>query len=175
MVGEGAKLLVERALTAAGLAPDVDTALPRFLDLYDERLLAHTDVYPGTREMLDAVARDARLALLTNKPQHHTERILEGLSVRPRLGAVLGGGSRLGRKADPSGLRHLMHQAQVRETDTVLVGDSAIDLRTARAAGIRLCLVRFGFGFTYAEPELTGAELIADAPRDIPRLLQLAH
>jgi phosphoglycolate phosphatase len=175
MVGEGAKLLVQRALTAAGLAPDVDTALPRFLDLYDERLLAHTELYPGTREMLDAVAGNARLAVLTNKPRHHTERILDGLSIRSHFAAVIGGDSPLGRKPDPAGLQHLVRQAQVSESDTVLVGDSAIDLRTARAAGIRICLVRFGFGFTHAEPELTGAELIADAPRDIPRLLQLGH
>ena len=50
MVGEGAPLLVRRALTAAGLDPDADGTLPRFLELYDERLLAHTRLYDGTRE-----------------------------------------------------------------------------------------------------------------------------
>jgi phosphoglycolate phosphatase len=79
MVGEGAALLVRRGLMAAGLEPDVESALPRFLELYDERLLAHTQPYPGTREMLDEMQLKGRLAILTNKPQHHTERVLRGL------------------------------------------------------------------------------------------------
>ena len=58
MVGEGAPLLVRRALTAAGLDPAIAAALPRFLELYDERLLDHTRLYDGTREALEhAVAR----------------------------------------------------------------------------------------------------------------------
>ena len=62
MVGDGAALLVTRALTAAGLEPDVETALPRFLALYDDRLLAHTGLYHGTREALASMARHAVLA-----------------------------------------------------------------------------------------------------------------
>lgn len=174
MVGEGAKLLVSRALTAAGLAPEVDTALPRFLDLYDARLLVQTELYPGTIEMLDTVARRARLAVLTNKPQHHTDRILAGLGIATRFDAVIGGDSAFGRKPDPRGLHHLMGRAACGVADTVLVGDSAIDLRTARAAGVRICLVRYGFGFPLAEREATGGELIAATASDIPALIDAA-
>ena len=174
MVGEGAKLLVSRALTAAGLPPDVETALPRFLDLYDARLLVHTQLYPGTIEMLDTVARAARLAILTNKPQHHTDRILAGLGIATRFDAVIGGDTALGRKPDPRGLHHLMERAGCGVIDTVLVGDSAIDLRTARAAGVRICLVRYGFGFPLAEREATGGELIAGSASDVPKLIHAA-
>ena len=171
MVGEGAKLLVQRALTAAGLEPDVETALPRFLDFYDQRLLVHTSLYPGTREMLDEVRAHARLAILTNKPQHHTERILEGLSIAPLFDFVIGGDSPFGRKPDPGGLRHLMSATGSAPGDTTLVGDSFIDLRTARAAGVRICLVRFGFGFPGASSELTPDDRVAADPADIPKLI----
>jgi phosphoglycolate phosphatase len=171
MVGEGAPLLVRRALKAAGLDLDVRSALARFLELYDERLLVHTRLYDGTREALEALAPRATLAILTNKPQRPTERILEGLAIAPFFRWTIGGDTAHGRKPDPGGLQHLMSLAGTGAADTVMVGDSAIDLRTARAAGTRICLVRYGFGFRTAESELTGDELIAGDPSEIPAIL----
>jgi phosphoglycolate phosphatase len=172
MVGEGARLLVARALAAASRDGDVDEAVARFLDIYDQRLLIHTRLYPGTLEMLEAVARTATLAILTNKPQRPTERILEGLGIAAYFAAVVGGDSVFGRKPDPAGLRHLMSRAGVLAAQTILVGDSPIDWRTARAAGTRVCLVRYGFGFPLAAGLLTGDELLAVAPSDIPHLVR---
>jgi phosphoglycolate phosphatase len=172
MVGEGAPLLVRRALRAAGLDPDAATALPRFLELYDERLLVHTRLYEGTREALEALAPTTTLAILTNKPQRHSERILEGLGIAPFFRWVVGGDTLLGRKPDPGGLNHLMSVAHAGTGDTVMVGDSAIDLRTARAAGTPVCLVSYGFGFRTVEGLLSGSELVADNPGDLLRLLK---
>jgi phosphoglycolate phosphatase len=172
MVGEGAPLLVRRALKAAGVDVDLRTALPRFLELYDQRLLVHTRLYDGTREALEALAPDATLAILTNKPQHHTERILDGLGVAPLFRWVVGGDTAHGRKPEPGGLQYLMSVADARESDTVMVGDSAIDLRTARAAATRVCLVSYGFGFHVAAPELRGDEIIAAKASDLPALLR---
>ena len=171
MVGEGAPLLVRRALKAAGLDIDIRIALPRFLELYDERLLVHTRLYDGTREALEALAARATLAILTNKPQRPTERILEGLSIAPFFRWTIGGDSAYGRKPDPAGLHHLVSAASADLASTVMVGDSAIDLRTARAAGTRICLVRYGFGFGTAAAELQGDEIIADRPDLLPTLL----
>jgi len=171
MVGEGAPLLVRRALKAAGLDLDLRVALQQFLELYDERLLEHTRLYDGTREALRALAPGAALAILTNKPQHHTERILDGLGVAPFFRWVVGGDTPHGRKPDPGGLNHLMSVAQTGTHDTIMVGDSAIDLRTARAAGTWICLVRYGFGFQTAVAGLTGDELIADSPSQLPNIL----
>jgi phosphoglycolate phosphatase len=173
MVGEGAALLVRRALTAAGLEPDLDHALPRFLELYDDRLLAHTRLYPGTAGALEALAPHAMLAVLTNKPQRPTETILRGLELHRYFRHVIGGDTAAGRKPDPAGLRHLIAEAQSSAAQTVLVGDSAIDLRTARAAGVRLCLVRYGFGFPLAAAEIVGGEWIAESPADLVELLGL--
>jgi phosphoglycolate phosphatase len=171
MVGEGAALLVRRALTAAGLEPDVESALPRFLDIYDQRLLVHTVPYPGTLDMLDTVRAAARLAVLTNKPQHHTERVLRGLQLSPYFSDVVGGDTAHGRKPDPAGLRYLISQANGAASTTTMIGDSAIDLRTARAAGVRVCLARYGFGFPSAAAELAGNELIASSPSELAGLI----
>lgn len=172
MVGEGAPLLVRRALKAAGLArEDVGPALRRFLELYDERLLVHTRPYEGTRDAVKALAARGPLAILTNKPQRPTEAILEGLGLTPCFRWAIGGDTDLPRKPDPGGLVHLMAQAGTTAADTIMVGDSAIDLRTARAAGTRVCLVRYGFGFRTAERELRGDELIAESPGDLAGLL----
>jgi phosphoglycolate phosphatase len=171
MIGEGAPLLMRRALAAAGLEPDIRSALPRFLEIYGERLLVHTGLYDGTREALETLASRAALAVLTNKPQHPTERILKGLGIAEYFRWVVGGDTAHGRKPDPAGLQHLMSAANTGPDDTVMVGDSAIDLRTARGAATRICLVKYGFGFHTAAAELAGDELIADSPADLMTLL----
>jgi phosphoglycolate phosphatase len=171
MVGEGAALLVRRALAAAGLPTDADTALPRFLELYDERLLANTRPYPGTVKALDTIAGSATLAVLTNKPQRPTETILAGLDLDAYFEHVIGGDTAFGRKPDPAGLRHLMTIAGSSPEETILVGDSAIDLRTARAARVRVCLVTYGFGFPMAAAELSRDEQLAGTPGELAALL----
>jgi phosphoglycolate phosphatase len=171
MVGEGAPLLVRRALKAAGLDLDIRLALPRFLELYDERLLVHTRLYAGTREALESLAARATLAVLTNKPQHPTDRILRGLEISSFFRWTIGGDTHHGRKPDPAGLNHLIAEAGGDASTTVMVGDSAIDLRTARAAGTRICLVRYGFGFPTASAELNGEELVADHAALLPTIL----
>jgi phosphoglycolate phosphatase len=170
MVGEGAALLVRRALAAAGVNHEVERDLGRFLELYDERLLAHTTVYAGTREMLDALSARAPLAVLTNKPQHHTDGVLRGLNLARYFRWVIGGDTPYGRKPEPAGLRHLMSAAGAAPRESLMVGDSAIDLNTARAAGVRICLVRYGFGFRTVDGLLDGSERIADSPSALVRL-----
>jgi phosphoglycolate phosphatase len=166
MVGEGASLLVRRALAAAGVKADA-TTLSRFLELYDERLLVHTRLYEGVGEALERLHPLAPLAVLTNKPQRATERILDGLDIARWFRWVIGGDTAHGRKPDPGGLTYLVAQAAARVDDTVMVGDSAIDLKTARAAGTRICLTRYGFGFASVDGLLSGDEMIVDEPRDL--------
>lgn len=170
MVGEGAALLVRRLIKASGLDLDLREALPRFLELYDERLLVHTRLYDGTREMLERFAGVAPLAILTNKPQRPTEAILAGLHIASMFKWVVGGDTAHGRKPDPAGLAHIIAAAGASAGETLMVGDSAIDLRTARAAGARVCLVSYGFGFRTAALELDHRDWIAHSPRDIAHL-----
>src|SRR4029079_1080586 len=163
-------------LTAAGLDPAEATALPRFLELYDERLLNHPRLYAGTQEMLNGLSRNATLRVVINKPQRPSERILEGLAIAKRFAQVIGGDTALPRKPDPGGPRHLMNAAAPGPDDTIMVGDSAIDRRTARAAGTRICLVRYGFGFRVAAPgPACGATPAGNAGELLALLRQALH
>ncbi len=172
MVGEGAALLVRRALAAAGLDPGAADALPRFLQLYDERLLAHTTLYAGIVETLDALAPRVQLSVLTNKPTRATEGILSGLGLRARFRDVLGGDTPFGRKPDPAGLRELMARAATMPDATWLVGDSRVDLLTARNAGVRICLARYGFGYRFEADDFDGSETFVDEARQLQERLR---
>jgi phosphoglycolate phosphatase len=146
MVGEGAALLVRRALRAAGRG-EREQALERFLEIYDERLLNHTRVYDGVAAVVRRAHGRARLTVLTNKPTKPTERILEGLGLRSAFDDVIGGDGPYPRKPDPAGLNAMMSAANAAAGDTLLIGDSAIDLETAKRGGVICCLVSYGFGF----------------------------
>jgi phosphoglycolate phosphatase len=167
MVGDGAAVLVRRALTAAGLDPEWPDALAGFLVRYDERLLVHTRPYAGIPETLAALQPSAALAVLTNKPTRATTTILEGLGLAPYFERVIGGDTAFGRKPDPAGLRHLMEAAGVMPDATVLIGDSPVDRETARRAGSHICLARYGFGYTFSEEDLAGDEMVVDGPEEI--------
>jgi len=146
MVGEGAALLVRRAIAAAGL-PENPGALERFLAIYDERLLNHTRAYDGVADVVRGARGRARVSVLTNKPLAPTERVLAGLGLRGLFDEVIGGDGPYPRKPDPAGLNALMASAQASPDRTLLVGDSPIDLETAARAGAGCCLVSYGFGF----------------------------
>jgi phosphoglycolate phosphatase len=146
MVGEGAALLVRRALKASGRGERAH-ALERFLAIYDERLLNHTRIYDGVADVVRGLRGRARLAVLTNKPTRPTERILAGLGLRDVFDDVIGGDGPHPRKPDPAGLNAMMASANASPAGTLLVGDSPIDLETAQRAGVSCCLVSYGFGF----------------------------
>jgi len=172
MVGEGASLLVRRALAAAGLDTDLAQALPRFLEIYDSVLPGRTRPYAGIPEALEALVPGATLAVLTNKPTAATLKLLGALGLARFFPLVVGGDGPLRRKPDPDGLRHLLDAAGTPPAAAVLVGDSLVDLQTARAAGVRACVARYGFGqATFPASALRGDELLADSPADLPRLL----
>jgi len=169
MVGDGAATLVARAFHASGIERPAD-ALERYLSLYHERLLVHTRPYPGMVDTLGVLSGRTRLAVLTNKPLRATLEILDGLELARFFdrGAVLGGDGPFARKPDPTALQHLQTRAAVEPGASVVVGDSAIDCRTARAASTPLCIARYGFGFaTLAADMLSARDRIIDSPREL--------
>jgi len=172
MVGDGAAKLVARACVAAGISPR--DALPKFLEIYDSRLLAHTRPYDGMPETLASLsAHGASLAVLTNKPFAATGRILAGLNLAKFFdeGAVIGGDGPWLRKPDSSGLLHLCERASVAPSEAMLVGDSLVDWQTANDAGTAICMARYGFGFlTFPSGTLKGRERFIDAPDELLRL-----
>jgi phosphoglycolate phosphatase len=160
MVGDGAATLVSRAFAATG-SPQPPEALRRFLAIYDGRLLEHTRPYENVASTLKILGTRALLAVLTNKPLGATRRILDGLDLSRYFSSsrLVGGDGPLPRKPDPSGLRHLLAVTRVAPAETFLVGDSMVDVQTAIAGGVRVCLARYGFGFH----SLSGAPLPSDS------------
>jgi phosphoglycolate phosphatase len=173
MVGCGAATLVKRVLKAGNVDAPAEEALERFLGAYDERLTLHTRPYDGVRNLLDHLRlRDVPMAILTNKPLQQTVSILERFALSSYFRWLVGGDGPWPRKPSADGLHHLMSQAIVRREETVMIGDSSVDLETARNAGVRICVARYGFGFADLGPSaLKGDELLADSPTDIAALI----
>ena len=149
MVGEGARKLVERAL-ASEVEPNadrevIDRALPRYLALYEEVALDTTRPYDGIPEMLARLAPAYPLALLSNKGEAISRRILDALGLGRFFRVVLGGDSLPSRKPDPAGLRLAAERLGAAPAELLLVGDTWIDAATADAAGCPFLLVEWGF------------------------------
>jgi phosphoglycolate phosphatase len=168
MVGEGAPVLVRRALARAGLRPGVDDAVARFLKIYDRRLMDHTVVYPGMTESLALALHRGPLAVLTNKPLGPSIGILESLRLRGYFTRVIGGDSEYGRKPNPAGLLAL--QALAPGEPLVMIGDSPADWNVAVNANCKFVFARFGFGATKfdAAPE---TPYVIDHPRELAGVL----
>jgi phosphoglycolate phosphatase len=164
MVGEGARVLIERVLAARRLEPPIDEALERFVEVYERRLTTHTRPYPGVVDALDALVPLATLAVLTNKPERHTGLLLDALGLSRYFLSAIGLGPRFPRKPDPAGLLHLIDLARTTAEQTIMVGDSPIDAETARRAGTCLCVLRYGLGeFDPAVPLPPGTIDVADS------------
>jgi len=166
-VGNGARVLIERTLDHAGIGHAVDEVLPIFLECYDRCLLDTTRPYPGVAEALGALD-DSPCAVLTNKPGPFARRILEGLHLGPRFARIWGAGDVPERKPDPRGLERLMEELGATPEGTWMVGDSPVDVRTARAAGVRVAGVTWGLAPEGLRQE--GPDRLIDDPRDLVAL-----
>jgi phosphoglycolate phosphatase len=139
-VGEGARLLLERAV-----APHAELAAPALAAWwrhYDRHCLDRTRPFPGIPALLTRSGR--RLAVHTNKPGRVARRIMAGLGLLDRFASVTGG-DEAPRKPDPAGTLDLMRRFGARPEETVFIGDSPTDVRTARAAGVTMVAVSWGF------------------------------
>ena len=172
MVGEGAPLLVRRALKESGLTPQAGEALARFLKIYDRRLMNHTVPYDGIAESLALAVRRGPLAVLTNKPLGPSIGLLEALGMRGFFSRIIGGDSEYGRKPDPAGLLSL--QALAPGDQIVMVGDSPADWKTAEAARVPFVFARYGFGASKFGSTPPDTRFVLDHARELTRSLDAA-
>jgi phosphoglycolate phosphatase len=170
MVGEGARVLIERAVGGELPASEIEPALRRYLAYYDEVLLDTTRAYEGVPEMLAELAGAYPVALLSNKGEGPSRRILEGLGLASFFRLILGGDSLPSRKPDPAGLRLAAERLGVEPEELLLIGDTRIDALTARNAGSRFGLVLWGFP---RPPALAGlaADFQANEPKEVSAAL----
>jgi phosphoglycolate phosphatase len=149
MIGGGARTLIERGLAAKGraaAAADVDQIYAEFVEHYAGRIAERSRPFPGLEAALDHLeARGCRFAICTNKLEWLSRRLLDQLALSARFAAICGQDTFGIQKPDPEVLRRTVARAGGALERAVMVGDSATDVRTARAAGIPVIAVDFGY------------------------------
>lgn len=172
-VGEGARVLVQRALGPAHQAR-LDEGLHVFLAYYGVHLLDHTRPYDGIPEALAALTeRGVVLSVLTNKPVAMSRAILDGLGLLSRFAAVAGGDSLPARKPDPSGVDYLLETTHTSRDRTLLVGDSLVDMKTASAARVTFCGV--AWGLRRADLVAARVERMIEHPNQLVQMVDLGR
>jgi phosphoglycolate phosphatase len=168
-VGDGAAVLLARTLHHAGLDLRPEAVLPAFMESYRRHLLDTTTLYPGVLETLDGLG-DRTLAVLTNKPAAMSRILLESLGVAARFARVWGPEDAGVKKPDPAGLLRLVRELGFSPSDTALVGDSGVDVATARAAGVFSVAVTYGLNPASLRGSVSDVTL--DDIRALPRALR---
>lgn len=138
-------MLVKRSLGEGATEKDVSDGLAYFLGYYRAHVLDNTVAYPGVREGL-ALMDGRAMAVLTNKPVRFSEAILQGLGLAKHFRYVYGGNSFEKKKPDPMGVEILLRDLGAEPEQAMMVGDSDVDVRTARNSGIWSCGVTYGLG-----------------------------
>jgi phosphoglycolate phosphatase len=145
-VGNGAPVLVRRAVGPDATEETVASALAFFLKYYRAHALEHTKLYAGVREMIEDLARNGyRLGVLTNKPRKISFDILAALGIEHLFLQIYGGDTLANKKPDPAGILLMARETAVPISEVLMVGDSKVDVLTARNAGARSCGVTWGF------------------------------
>lgn len=144
-VGNGAPVLIRRAMGPHATPEQLEEALSYFLSYYREHMLDFTRDYPGVREALDELnAANIKMAVLTNKPVRFSKDILAGLDLARYFFQVYGGNSFEEKKPHPIGVDTLLAESGADRAHAWMVGDSAVDVLTARNARIRCVGVTYG-------------------------------
>jgi len=169
-VGEGIRKLVERALP-----PGTEEVREAFVAAYQadyaEHMLDETQLFPGIPEVLDALAAaQVPVGVLSNKPDAPTRRLVEALCGRWRFGAVFGERPGVPRKPDPASALALADALGAPPDSVAFVGDTSVDMLTARAASMRPVGVLWGFRPT--EVLASGVEAASTGP-ELARLLAI--
>jgi phosphoglycolate phosphatase len=168
-VGDGAPMLVRRALGDPKDESFVKEALEYFLVYYRAHKLDHTRVYDSVKESLTAILNSngtpRKMAVLSNKPVHPSRAIVDALGLAGFFVQVYGGNSFATKKPDPEGARRLLAETKTQAREAVIIGDSSIDVITGRNAGMWTCGVTYGFAphtLCEAPPDVT-----LDNPREL--------
>jgi phosphoglycolate phosphatase len=172
-VGDGAPMLVRRALGDPDDEHFFKQALEFFLSYYREHKLDHTRVYDGIPEALKQIQSNGtvrKMAVLSNKPVHPSRAIVEALGLADFFVQVYGGNSFETKKPDPLGVHTLLKETNTAPEQAMIVGDSSIDVLTGRNAGIATCGVTYGFAphtLCEAPPDVT-----VNSPHELAQIFE---
>ncbi len=173
-VGDGAPMLVQRALGDPKDEALVKRALEYFLDYYRVHKLDYTRAYEGVNEMLEAIRNrnhaPRQMVVLSNKPVKASRAIVEALGLADFFLRVYGGNSFPTKKPDPQGVRVILRETKVPAEQTLIIGDSSVDVITGRNAGLWTCGVTYGFApHTLIE---VPPDVLVDQPGELAELLR---
>jgi phosphoglycolate phosphatase len=170
MIGAGVKPLLQRALASKGMQfppREIDRLFAEYLEIYAAHIADRSRPFPGLEQALDALAaQGCRLAVCTNKLEGLSAKLLRALKLAPRFAAICGQDTFAMRKPDPDMLRLTIVRAGGDTGHAVMVGDSMTDVATARAAGIPVVAV--DFGYTETAPAQLGADRLISHFDDLP-------
>lgn len=174
-IGDGAEMMVKRALPEDKRDEEtVKKCLKQFLDDYFENYTVHTKPYPGISSLLDALEKkNIKFAVLTNKPNAVSQKIVEELFPDRHFELVVGQKEGLARKPDPSGALLISKTLRIKPEDIVYLGDSGVDMQTAKSAGMLPVGVLWGFR-DFDELKSNGADILIDKPTDILKLVEFS-
>jgi len=168
-IGDGARNLMRKCLGPERLHL-ADKALSIYLDRYNQHFLDYTVLYPGVEEVL-SFYRNKKKAVVTNKPTDLSIAILRGLGVHGYFEVVLGGDSSKELKPSPEPVNRVLDSLGVSPERALIVGDSTIDIKTGRNAGVMTCVVTYGLGKSEELIE-AGAELVINDISDLKRFFR---
>jgi phosphoglycolate phosphatase len=167
-IGRGAAALIRSSLGDRVTDEQAEEGHEFFLSYYRKHMLDNTVTYPGVREALSELdaTREHRMAVLTNKPVRFSEHILEGLGIAGHFQFVFGGNSFERKKPDPMGVELLLHNFGIEPQAAMMVGDSEVDVMTARNSGVWSCGVTYGLGMDGMRS--TPPDLLLDTLAELP-------
>jgi phosphoglycolate phosphatase len=155
-IGSGSRTLCQRAADSPDKAT-LNLLESAFMSHYQELWKSGTEIYPGIEDLLDHLSADHELSVLSNKPHGFTTEIIKSLFSSVPFRTILGQRDGISKKPDPSGIHEIISQAADPTAPTFLIGDSVVDLATAKNAAIKSIAVTWGF-----EPVSDLAELSPD-------------
>jgi phosphoglycolate phosphatase len=167
-IGDGAPMLVRRALGDPDDEAHVTLALDYFLAYYRTHKLDTTYVYPGLMQALAALrdGGERTMAVLSNKPVNPSRQIVEALGLGEFFAQVYGGNSFHTKKPDPLGARTLLEETGTRPEQAMIIGDSSLDVLTGRNAGLWTCGCTYGL--TPHTLEDAPPDVLIDSPSELP-------
>lgn len=168
-IGDGAVKLVQRALSTVSRIDLTDSVVKNFAADYAISWPTGTSVYPGILELLaELESRGVPLAVLSNKPHTFTTKIVETLFPLTHFAEVLGNHENLPHKPDPTGAIEIAKSLGIPPEYCTIIGDSTMDLDTAKNAGMRSVAVTWGY---HDKESLSGADLIVDSVSELSATL----
>ncbi len=172
-VGNGARVLMERALEASGGEgiKRLEEAMARYGRIFDANCTYHVTPYKGVTEMLKELRNmGVRLAVLSNKPHQQTVKVVREIFGENMFDCVQGQEDGIPRKPDPSGVRRLIDKMETAREECLYIGDSEVDIRTGKNAEVRTVSVAWGFR-TREALIAAGARTIIESPEELLQLV----